>query len=107
MNMKKISTTAFIAGAVALAISGAAAKHADAESVDKEKCFGVVKAGNNDCAAKDGTHSCMGQAEVDGAGGEWIALPKGFCEKLVSGSLTPYEGTELPAADEEAEAEEG
>ena len=54
-----------------------------------EKCYGVVKAGQNDCGNAAGTHSCAGQSTVDGDGGEWVFLPKGTCEKLVGGSLTP------------------
>ena len=53
---------------------------------DKEKCYGVVKAGKNDCANKAGTHSCAGQAATDGDTGEWIYLPTGVCERLVNGS---------------------
>ena len=56
---------------------------------DKEKCYGVAKAGKNDCGNAAGTHSCAGLASVDADGGEWVALPKGVCEKLVGGSLTP------------------
>lgn len=52
-----------------------------------EKCYGVAKAGMNDCASVSGTHSCAGQSKVDHDPGEWIYLPKGACEKIVGGSL--------------------
>jgi uncharacterized membrane protein len=52
-----------------------------------EKCYGVAKAGKNDCAANG--HSCAAQAKTDGDKSEWIAVPKGTCEKIVGGSLTP------------------
>lgn len=101
--MKKAMTTGLVAGAVALAIGGALAPQANAEGMEgKEKCYGVVKAGHNDCGDADKTHSCMGQATVDGGGGEWVAVPKGLCDRLVGGSTTPYEGDE-PAADESEE----
>jgi len=115
MSRKTISTTAFIAGAVALAISGAASTKANAIEADKEKCYGVVKAGHNDCGVSDGSHSCMGQATVDGAGVEWLAVPAGLCEKLVGGSLAAAsadmetqdessdEVMEMPADDEESD----
>lgn len=90
MSMKKVVTSSFVAGAVALAISGAA--NTEANAADKEKCYGVVKAGHNDCGDADGKHSCMGQATVDGDPKEWIALPAGVCEKLVGGSLVAGEG---------------
>jgi len=84
MSVKKIITAGLIAGAVSLAAANAAKAE---DSADKEKCFGVVKAGMNDCGAADKSHSCMGHATADGNGNEWIALPKGVCEKLVGGSL--------------------
>lgn len=90
--MRKVITGSVIAGAVALAASQFAADTAEAK--DKEKCYGVVKAGHNDCGSADGKHSCIGEATVDASGQEWVAMPKGLCEKLVGGSLEPYAGTE-------------
>jgi uncharacterized membrane protein len=52
-----------------------------------EKCHGIVKAGKNDCGANG--HGCAGQAKTDGDKNEWITLPKGTCERIVGGSLTP------------------
>jgi uncharacterized membrane protein len=52
-----------------------------------EKCYGVVKAGKNDCGAN--SHGCAGQAKVDGDKNEWLSLPKGSCERIVGGSLQP------------------
>lgn len=89
MSMKKMIASGVVAGAVAMAATGLVADDADAAPKSKEKCYGVVKAGHNDCGNASGTHSCMGQAKVDGDGGEWIALPKGICERIVGGSLTP------------------
>jgi uncharacterized membrane protein len=56
-----------------------------ADKPDSEKCYGVVKAGKNDCAAEG--HSCAGQAAKDGDKESWVYLPKGTCDKLVGGSL--------------------
>jgi uncharacterized membrane protein len=53
---------------------------------DKEKCYGVVKAGKNDCATK--TSSCAGTSKTDGQKDAFVAMPKGLCEKLVGASLT-------------------
>ena len=89
----KITTGAILAGAVALAIAGGMSG-AEAAKEGKEKCYGVVKAGHNDCANAAGTHSCAGNAKTDADGGEWTALPKGVCDKLVGGSLTPVESTD-------------
>lgn len=52
-----------------------------------EKCYGVAKAGKNDCGANG--HGCAGQAKADGDKNEWLSLPKGSCERIVGGSLQP------------------
>ncbi|MCB9989678.1 MAG: DUF2282 domain-containing protein [Rhodospirillales bacterium] len=91
--MKKAVLNSMIAGAVAMAVLGAG--EAQADSHETEKCYGVAKAGQNDCGVKDGTHSCMHEATIDGDGHEWVMLPKGLCEKLVGGSLTAYENTTM------------
>lgn len=53
---------------------------------DQEKCYGVAKAGQNDCGTA--THACAGVARVDNDPAEWKYVPKGTCEKL-GGKLTP------------------
>ena len=68
---------ALAAIAVSVALSTAPALAAG----DKEKCYGIAKAGQNDCAAPDGSHSCAGQAKVDKAANEWKYVAKGTCEK--------------------------
>ncbi len=54
----------------------------------KEKCYGIAKAGANDCANKAGTHSCAGQSTIDGDKGEWLLIPEGLCKKIVGGIVT-------------------
>ena len=49
---------------------------------EKEKCFGIAKAGQNDCANLAGTHSCAGQSKVDMDKGEWKYVAKGTCKDL-------------------------
>lgn len=88
MNNHKAITATLVAGVLSLAATGADEAHAKG----KEKCYGVVKAAHNDCANAAGTHSCAAQGVADGDGGEWVTVPKGLCEKLVGGSLTPYQG---------------
>ena len=51
-----------------------------------EKCYGVVKAGKNDC--QTATSSCAGTSKTDNQKDAWIAVPKGTCEKIVGASLT-------------------
>lgn len=72
-----LSRQALIAAALAgLATAGVA--HAD----DTVNCYGVAKAGNNDCASKTGVHDCAGKATVDHDKGDFKTVPKGTCEKL-------------------------
>ena len=53
-----------------------------AEPAKTEKCYGVAKAGQNDCATKSGTHSCAGQAKKDMDPNEWKKVPAGTCAKM-------------------------
>jgi uncharacterized membrane protein len=85
--MKKTSATITAIGS--LLTLGAAAFSAPAMAADKtemEKCYGVSKAGKNDCAGP--AHSCSGQSKMDGGGKDFITLPKGTCERLTGGSLS-------------------
>ncbi len=98
MSLSKNALNTLIAGAFTIALAGAAGQAAFAEEgmAAKEKCYGVVKAGHNDCGNKATGQSCAGTATLDGAGGAFLALPKGVCEKLVGGTLEPSDkkGTE-------------
>ena len=53
---------------------------APAMAQEKEICFGIAKAGQNDCANLSGSHSCAGQAKVGGDAAEWKFVPKGTCK---------------------------
>jgi uncharacterized membrane protein len=59
-----------------------------AEPAGKEKCYGVSKAGQNDCANSAGTHSCSGQAKADNDPQDWKFVAAGSCAKL-GGKPTP------------------
>ncbi|MEY4136500.1 MAG: hypothetical protein RL205_628 [Actinomycetota bacterium] len=48
----------------------------------KEKCYGIAKAGKNDCASSSGSHSCAGQSKSDNAPDEWVYVVKGTCAAL-------------------------
>jgi len=62
----------------------------------QEECFGVAKAGENDCAAANGTHTCGGLAKVDYSGQEYKNVPKGSCERM-GGKLEAFDGTGTPS----------
>ena len=52
-----------------------------------EKCYGVVKAAQNDC--QTATHSCAGTSTADSQGDSWVYVPAGTCAKLSGGSNEP------------------
>jgi uncharacterized membrane protein len=76
-----------IAGVLALAsMPNTQAQQSDDPKGSKEKCYGVAKAGQNDCGTA--RHTCAGQAKQDNAPDEWKYVPKGSCEKM-GGKLNP------------------
>ncbi|MEE3624572.1 DUF2282 domain-containing protein [Nitrospirillum sp. BR 11752] len=72
---------------VATAVAGATLAAAPAKAADMEKCYGVVKAGHNDC--KTDSNSCAGHATKDRDPGAFIAVPAGTCAKIAGGSTEP------------------
>lgn len=62
---------------------------APAAAQQKEKCYGIAKAGQNDCANASGSHSCAGQAKVDMDKGEWKYVAKGTCESMKGSVKAP------------------
>ena len=70
--------------AIAAILSGTVALTTPAESnaAGKEKCYGISKAGQNDCGNLAGTHSCAAQSTVDNDIGEWKLVAKGTCKDL-------------------------
>jgi uncharacterized membrane protein len=83
----KNSTNSIITAAV-LAISAGsllASGEVMAGKQDFEKCYGVAKAGKNDC--QTATSSCAGTAKSDRQVDAFIAVPKGTCNKIAGGKL--------------------
>ena len=78
MNKRQFINTA-AASMLAMGVL-AAAPAAHAESMGK--CFGVAKAGQNDCAGLSGLHSCKGTSTVSYNPGDFAVKPAGTCEKL-------------------------
>ena len=72
----------FIA-AVGVIAASLAATPANASKM--EKCYGITKAGKNDCAAKDGSHSCATYSAKDADENDWMMLPEGVCDRIVGG----------------------
>ncbi|MBS0282952.1 MAG: DUF2282 domain-containing protein [Proteobacteria bacterium] len=88
------STHATIAATLAMAVAGTALA-TSASAQDKpamEKCYGVAKAGKNDCKAGAGT-TCAGTSKADYQGNAWKLVKAGTCTSIRTpkgnGSLTP------------------
>ncbi|MCH2168236.1 MAG: DUF2282 domain-containing protein [Oceanicola sp.] len=71
--------TLAVASAVAAALTTVAS--APVHAMDKEKCFGVSLAGENDCAAGPGT-TCAGSSTVDYQGNAWTLVDAGTCADI-------------------------
>ena len=82
--MKKQLLAATVFAALASVSAAHAADKMEAKQ-EREKCYGVAKAEKNDCASKDGSNSCAGQAKKDADAGSWVYVPKGLCDKLAGG----------------------
>jgi uncharacterized membrane protein len=76
------ASTLLAAGLITASVSATAADEA------KEKCFGVAKAGQNDCGSKASKHSCAGQSKTDNDPNDFKLVAKGTCEKM-GGKLMP------------------
>jgi len=109
MKMTKLGSaaTALIAAAALSACGGGAeeatsegAEAADTEEVtevaaaEKEKCYGIAMAGENDCKAGEGT-SCAGTSIVDYQGNAWKYTDTDECEPM-GGSLTEVANNDAP-----------
>ena len=84
MNTRLIASSA-LASVLAMGLLSTA--QAQDKPSEKEKCFGVAKAGANDCANLSGTHSCAGQSKSAMAADEWNYVAKGSCAKMGGKSI--------------------
>ena len=79
MKTSKTLITSAIAGLLASGIAAGASAHDPKAAEGNERCYGVAKAGQNDCGTA--THGCGGYAKTDNDPAEWKFVPKGTCEK--------------------------
>lgn len=77
-NVVAAAVLALSAGSLLMSAESMAAKG------DYEKCYGVAKAGKNDC--QTATSSCAGTSKTDRQADAYIAVPKGTCSKIAGGS---------------------
>lgn len=83
-----MKTSLILSSALAAVMSCAAIGTAGAADMkDMEKCYGVAKAGQNDCASN--SHACAGMSKKDMDKGEWKAVKKGTCEKMEGSLMAP------------------
>lgn len=88
------SSRQLLAGLLAASVTAGLATAASAQQKKPatEKCYGVAKAGKNDCAAGPGT-SCAGTSTRDYQGNAWKLVKAGTCLAIKTpkgnGSLKP------------------
>lgn len=88
MNNHNTIIKSALTGVLALAavsLNVNATTTATSSNQNTEKCYGIVKAGMNDCAT--GNSSCVGTSKKDKQADAYLLLPKGTCNKIVGGSL--------------------
>jgi uncharacterized membrane protein len=89
-----MSKRALIASALAAAVaapslvSAQTPKPAPEPAFKAEKCYGIAKAGQNDCASA-GNNTCAGTSRVSMELRAWIYVPQGYCTRIQGGTLTP------------------
>ncbi len=81
MNQRLIISSA-LASVLSMGLVSQVSAQAMADGKGKEKCYGVAKAGQNDCANLSGTHSCAGQSKVDASAEEWKYVAAGTCKGM-------------------------
>ena len=88
MHNKMILASAFAAAIAIPAVLSAQGGPAKEPTFKAEKCYGIAKAGKNDCAST-GNNSCAGMAKKDADKHAWVFVPAGYCERIVGGSTKP------------------
>jgi uncharacterized membrane protein len=83
MKPSRLLIGSALAGLVAATLAAQASAE---EKSPTEKCYGIAKAGQNDCGTA--RHSCAGKATTSNDPADWKYVPKCTCEKAC-GSLTP------------------
>lgn len=84
--MNKSSTVVSLLTTAAFATLAAAPAAAEDAKPATERCYGVAKAGKNDCGTA--SHGCANQAAKDSLPTEWVKVPAGLCAKLAGGTTT-------------------
>ena len=80
---------ATLAAVIGMAIVSTAPAKADMGGMSKDmgnmdKCYGIVKAHQNDC--KTAAHACAGKASKSNDKSDFLMVPAGLCNKIAGGS---------------------
>lgn len=86
MNADTTPIRAAVAALLAAGLALPAIAHDQAATPATEKCYGVAKAGQNDCGTAK--HGCATLSTVDRDPSDWKMVAKGTCEKL-GGKVEP------------------
>ena len=86
MKTSQLLIAAAVAAALATPIASQAGP-APKPRFEAEKCYGIVKAGKNDCQTANS--SCAGTSKRDNQNDAWIYVPAGSCDKVVGGATQP------------------
>jgi uncharacterized membrane protein len=81
-NSSRRAASAALASALAVGLVTLAGTSVAQSNAGKEKCYGIAKAGQNDCGNLSGSHSCAGKSKVDNDPGEWKYVAKGTCKDM-------------------------
>lgn len=85
---KRYILTPALAAAAATPLLLLAQKPAPTPTFQAEKCYGIAKAGKNDCAST-GNNACGGTSKINSDPKAWIYVPEGYCDRIAGGSKTP------------------
>jgi len=88
MKHSLVLATVFAAAVTAPMFASAQGGPAPEPTFSAEKCYGIAKAGKNDCAST-GNNSCAGTSKLDADPNAWVFVPTGYCERIVNASLEP------------------
>jgi uncharacterized membrane protein len=89
MFTKSTVGAALLSSAIATLLSNTAMSqvHPEKPTYKYEKCYGVARAGQNDCFFAG--NSCAGTATQDNLPGAWVYVPQGTCKKISGGTVEP------------------
>lgn len=82
-----INTLITVAISALLSDTATAQVHPEKPTYKYEKCYGIAKAGLNDCFFAG--NSCAGTVTQDNNPGAWIYVPQGTCKKITGGHTEP------------------